>query len=101
MIVIRAEFPIDPEHREEALEAIRTLVEASNEEPGMIDYRAATDVIDGNTVRFFEQYEDAEAFEAHSNTQHYETFEKQLPEFLAGEPHVVQYDVDDATMLDL
>ena len=35
----------------------------------MIDYRAATDVSNPNVVRFFEQYEDAATFEAHSQTE--------------------------------
>jgi quinol monooxygenase YgiN len=64
VIVLHAVFPLDPAKRDEALDLIESLVEQSQNESGMIDYRAAVDVSDPNVVRFFEQYEDA-AFEAH------------------------------------
>lgn len=101
MIVLHASFPIDPAKREEALERIERLVEQSNEEDGMIDYRATTDVQDENLVRFFEQYEDEEAFFAHTQTDHFQEFEAQLPELLAGAPEVLRFDVSEATELDL
>lgn len=44
MLVIHAEFPIRAERREDALNMIDTLIEKSNEEDGVIEYRAATDV---------------------------------------------------------
>ena len=46
MIVVHANFPIDPARQEEALELAETLVEQSNQEPGMIDYRASVDIVD-------------------------------------------------------
>lgn len=101
MIVLHAVFPIDPARREEALNHIETLVEASNTEEGMIEYRAAVDVQDENTIRFFEQYEDAEAFEAHTETEHFQAFEEQLPDLLAGEPEVMRFEVSDASELEL
>ena len=86
---------------EEALELVDTLVDESNEEEEMIQYRATTDVQDPNTVRFFEQYEDADAFAAHAETAHFREFEAALPELLAGEPEVTQFEVDSAIELDL
>ena len=68
VLVLHATFPLDPATRDEALDHIETLVEQSQQEEGMIEYRAATDVSDPNMVRLFEQYEDAAAFEAHSQT---------------------------------
>ncbi|MUW13571.1 antibiotic biosynthesis monooxygenase [Halorubrum sp. CBA1125] len=101
MIVLHATFPLDPATRDEALDLIEDLVEQSQQEDGMIDYRAATDIADPNVVRFFEQYEDATAFEAHSQTDHFQRFEERLPELLAGEPEVLQFEVDSATELEL
>lgn len=54
MIVLHATFPLDQANRDEALDLIGDLVEQSQAEDGMIDYRAATDVLDPNVVRFFE-----------------------------------------------
>jgi len=101
MIVLHAEAPIASEHREDALETIRDLVEQSRAEDGMIDYRATTDIEDPDTVRFFEQYEDEAALEAHMETDHYLSFAKSLPEWLAGEPEVLKFEVSEATELDL
>lgn len=101
MIVLHAVFPLDPAKRDEALDMIEELAEQSRAEDGMIDYRAATDVSDPNVVRFFEQYEDAAAFEAHSQTDHFEKFEAALPDLLAGEPEVRRFAVDSATNLEL
>lgn len=101
MIVLHASFPIDPDRREEALETIEGLVEQSQAEDGMIEYHATTDVADPNVVRFFERYEDEAAFEAHTETEHFQAFEEALPEFLAGEPEVVRFDVASATELEV
>ncbi|WP_049985105.1 putative quinol monooxygenase [Halobellus rufus] len=101
MIVLHASFPIDPEHRDEALDLASTLVEESNEEAGTIEYRAAIDVEDDTVLRFFEQYEDEAAFEAHAASAHFQAFEDRLPELLAGEPTVTQFEVESATELDL
>lgn len=101
MIVLHAEMPIDPNRREEARDLAADLVEQSNQEDGMIEYRAATDVQDPNLLRFFEQYEDEAAMEAHVESGHYQEFAAQLPDLLAGEPEVVRLDVTDATELDL
>ncbi|PSQ18737.1 antibiotic biosynthesis monooxygenase [Halobacteriales archaeon QS_9_67_17] len=80
---------------------IEDLAEQSRQEEGMIDYRATTEIGAPDTVRFFEQYEDAEAFAAHAETDHFQEFEAALPELLAGEPEVTQFEVDSATELDL
>jgi len=101
MLVIHAEFPIDPDRREEALDAARDLVEATTEEPGAIEYSAATDIQDGTVLRFVERYEDEAAFEAHAASEHFAAFEERLPDLLVGEPEVMRYDVASATELDL
>lgn len=101
MLVVHATFPIDPDSRERALELIETLADRSRQEDGVIDYRVATDIDDPNLFRFFEQYENADAFEAHSETDHFQEFESELPELLAGEPEVTRFDGADASTVEL
>lgn len=101
MIVLHASFPIKPDKRTEALELAETLVEQSNREEGMVDYRATTDVTDENTIRFFERYEDESAFESHTQTDHFKEFAAALPDLLAGEPEVLRFDVENASELEL
>ena len=101
MIVLHASFPIDPDRLEEALSLVGGLVEASNREDGVIDYRAATDVQDGTVVRFFEQYADEAAFETHAQSEHFAAFQERLPELLVGAPEVTRFDVAAATELEV
>jgi quinol monooxygenase YgiN len=101
MIVIHAEFPIDPAHRDEAIEQATELAIESRAEDGVTAYRVTTDVEEPNTLRFFERYEDGAAFAAHAETDHFAEFEAALPELLAGEPTVTQFDVDSASEVEL
>jgi len=101
MIVIHAVFPIDSDSRDQALDQFRTLAEQSRTEDGILDYRVTTDIEQPNQVRIFEQYEDEAAFGSHGESDHFQAFEEQLPEFLAGEPTVTRFDVDSASDLDL
>jgi len=97
MIVIHAAFPIDPEHRDEALDLARDLVAASNEEPGVVDYHATIDIEDETVLRFVERYEDAAAAEAHEESEHFQSFAASLPDVLDGDPDVTRFDVESAT----
>jgi quinol monooxygenase YgiN len=101
MLIVRATFPIDSDRRDEALELIETLVEHSQNEEGVIDYQVATDVGDPNRFRFFEQYEDEAAFGAHAESDHFQEFEAALPDLLASEPEVTQFDIADSSTVEL
>lgn len=97
MIVNHVHFTVDPATRDEFLDAVRDLVEASNDEDGVLEYRAAVDVRDENTVRFLERYEDEAAVDAHESSEHFQSFAARLPDFLAGEPGGTQFEATDAT----
>lgn len=101
MLVVHATFPIDPDSRDEALDLIDSLAERSRREDGVVDYRVATDIDDSNVFRFFERYEDEAAFEAHAETDHFQEFERALPDLLAGEPEVTQFDVENASTVEV
>ncbi|GGN22633.1 putative quinol monooxygenase [Halarchaeum nitratireducens] len=101
MIVVHATFPIDPDHREEALDLARDVVAASTEEPGVIDYHAAVDVEDETVLRFVERYEDAAAVEAHEESEHFRAFVAGLSDVLAGDPEATRFAVDSATDVEL
>ena len=90
MIVVHASFPIKPDKRDKALDVVTDIVEHSQAEAGTIDYRATIDVNDQNVIRFLEQYEDAAAFEAHSQSDHFQEFEAMLPELLADDPDITR-----------
>lgn len=101
MIVVHAEFPIDPDQRDEALDLMREVAEQSRAEDGVIAYEVATDIDNPNLFRFTEQYEDEAAFEAHGKSDHVGDLGAALPDLLAGKPEVTRFDVDSASEVEL
>lgn len=98
-IVQYAIIPIDPDARDEAIEALTELGEASRAEDGVVDYRVTTDVDDENTARIIEEYEDDAAVEAHMNSDHFGAFQSKVPEFAGGPVELYKYDVGEKTQL--
>lgn len=101
MIVVHAEFPIDPDRRDEAIDLMGEVAEHSRAEDGVIEYEIATDIDDPNLFRFTEQYEDEAAFGAHTESEHFAEIAAALPDLLAGEPSVTRFDVDSASEVEL
>lgn len=99
MIVMHATIPVAPEHRGTAISAASELAEQSRAEEGVVDYRVAIDVDDESILRFIEQYEDANAFEAHMESDHFLSFQGRMEEFLDGEVDLIQFQVADAEQL--
>lgn len=99
MIVLQATIPVDPDSRDVAVEAATELAQASREEAGVIDYRVTADLEDENVIRVFEQYEDEDAVNAHMGSDHYKTFEKQVPKFAGGQVELYQFEVREKTQL--
>lgn len=94
MIVVRTTVPIDPARRDEAMRYIDDLVDRSRSEPGTVRYEAVRPLDDSNTIRFFEQYEDVDAAEAHAESKPYRRFMRALPEFVDGEIETIQFETD-------
>ena len=94
MIVMHAELPVDPDSHEEAVSLVTELAERSRQEPGVIEYRAATDIEDGTTIRVLERYEDEDALEDHMASDHFGAFQSSVTGVLAGAPSLRRFDVE-------
>ena len=94
MILVHATVPVDPDSHDAAVDAIEDVVAASREEDGVLEYRAFTEVGDDDTFHFLERYEDDAAFASHAQSDHFMQFAGALPEFVAGEPELVRFEVD-------
>ena len=65
---------IAKEGEEEAVEAaLKALVEPSRAEPGVLVYIPHRDPEDPRKFYIFEQYTDADAYQAHTETEHFKT----------------------------
>lgn len=99
MIVLNAIIPVDPDSREQAVEAATELAQASREEDGVVDYRVTADLEDENVLRIFEQYEDDDAVDAHMESDHFLTFQGQVPEFAGGEVELHRFEVSEKSRM--
>lgn len=99
MIVLQATLPLAAEHRDRATEAATELAEQSRAESGVLDYRVATDVEEPSILRIFERYEDEAAMEAHLESEHFQSFQGQVGEWVDGEVDLVRYDVESTTRM--
>ena len=59
--------------QDRAEELVRTLAEASQQEPGNIHYIPHRDPEDPRVFVLYEQYTDEAAFKAHGQTEHFKT----------------------------
>lgn len=92
MIVIHTTIPLDPTRRDEAMDRIAALVDHTRSEDGTVRYRATRDLSEPDTVRFFEQYEDAAAARAHTESEPYRRFVEALPDVVDGDIETLQFE---------
>lgn len=99
MIVIAGTIPINPEHREAAIQAALNMAEATKQEAGCIAYQFYADLADPNTFLIFEEWESEAALQAHFQAPHMVEFQKQIPQYVAGPLNLKRYEVSEAKSL--
>jgi quinol monooxygenase YgiN len=70
--VVSAKVTAKEGQEEKVAEAIRKLAPPTRQEPGVIFYQPHRDPENPNVFYFYEQYVDAAAFQAHSNSEHFQ-----------------------------
>ncbi len=93
MIIVAGDVLVRADKREEALALAGWFAEQSELEGGCISYRFYTSIADPNVFHIFEEWETAVALATHFQTPHMAEFNAQLPNYLAGEPDVKEYEV--------
>ncbi|MBT3247734.1 MAG: antibiotic biosynthesis monooxygenase [Actinobacteria bacterium] len=81
MIILAGTITCDPEKMEEALTAIRPLMEATQAEEGCIDYALSADSLVPGLIRIYEEWETDEALEVHRKAPHMADFQAQTASF--------------------
>ncbi|RBP07788.1 putative quinol monooxygenase [Rossellomorea aquimaris] len=92
MIIIHAEFHINPTKEEAFLEEIRPLVAESRAEEGNISYDLMKDIERESVYTMVEVWRDAAAVESHNASEHFSSFVGRAPEYLAAPLDVKIYD---------
>ena len=93
MIIVHGTFPVRAEVRDEALDLMRQMAEASRAEEGCISYEFYIGLTDPNTLLLFQEWESVDALQGHFETTHMEEFLKVLPDVLDGEVATRRYEV--------
>jgi quinol monooxygenase YgiN len=93
MIVVSGTARVRSDGREAAIAAARAMTAASLAEPGCHEYRFAVSLDDPDVVHVFEEWESAEALEAHFATAHMATFMEALGAVLDGSPVIERFEV--------
>ncbi|MBV6685232.1 antibiotic biosynthesis monooxygenase [Bacillus sp. JRC01] len=84
MIITHAELQVNPAKEEEFLAEIRTLIAASKQEEGNVDYSLKRDVENPNHFTMIEIWKDMDAVQSHNNSEHFKAFGAKAKAFLAG-----------------
>lgn len=99
MIVVAGHLTINPEHRDAAIEAIRTCVAATRAEEGNVDYRYSADIDDPDRLNLVELWESEEAMNTHMATPHLAAFLEAVGAWVGGSVEIVRYDVSGSSKL--
>jgi len=81
MIIIAGTITCDPEKMEDAVEAICSLMEATQAEEGCIDYVLSADPLSPGVIRIFEKWESDEAIKNHMRAPHMADFQGKISNF--------------------
>ena len=101
MIIIHAVLPIRPDARDDFLEAVTGLVEASNAEPGVLEYGLHESVETPDTFTMVERFVDQAAVDAHFGSAHFTAAGGALAGWVSGPPKLTRYVAGEATDLPL
>jgi quinol monooxygenase YgiN len=82
-----------PGRRDDALAALGKLVDATEDEPGTLQYLMHADGGDADVIWFYERYADQAAFEAHIGSTAMAEVGGSLGGLLAGAPDMRQVEI--------
>ena len=93
MVIVHGTFPVKSDMRDEALDVMRRMSQASRAEPGCVSYEFYVGLSDPNKLMLFQEWETVDALQDHFQTAHMEDFLKILPSLLDGEVSTRRYEV--------
>ena len=99
MIIIAGYLDVVPERRDEAIQAARTMEDATRQEAGCISYTFSSTLEDPNRFTVFEEWEDEASLLAHFKAPHMATFRRSLRGIAKGKTTVTRYEVSASTPL--
>ena len=94
MKIVNAKFTIKPEKRENFLEDILNLIQASQTDAGCLAYDLFESNTEPNVFMMSEKWSDAQALDNHNKNQTLLTFATKVPEYISQKPEIIVMDHD-------
>ena len=88
MKIVNAKFTIKPEKRENFLEDILNLIQASQTDAGCLAYDLFESHTEPNVFMMIEKWSDAQALDNHNKNQTLLAFAAKVPEYLSQKPEI-------------
>lgn len=88
MISVIARIPLQPGKKDEAIKAVKTLMEGVGTEEGTLYYSVNVDRKNPDTLVFMERYRDMDALKSHGGTPHFKKFTERAMTFAASQPEI-------------
>jgi quinol monooxygenase YgiN len=93
MLIVAGEVVVEEGSIERVRAALRSMEEATRQEPGCLTYAFSVDVNDPGMVRIFERWESMEALQAHFGMPHMKTFNEAIGRIQPKSADVKLYEV--------
>jgi quinol monooxygenase YgiN len=93
MIILAGSIRIGTGKRDDAMDVMSRMVEATRAEDGCIAYSFAFDLADDHMIRIFEVFQDEAALAAHRASPHMDEWRAAAPMLGVGDRDMWQYDV--------
>ena len=93
MLIVAGEIVVEEGSVERVRAVLRSMEEATRQEPGCLTYAFSVDVNDPGMVRIFERWESMEALQAHFGMPHMKTFNEAIGRIQPKSADVKLYEV--------
>ncbi|MFP3357480.1 antibiotic biosynthesis monooxygenase [Planococcus sp. 11815] len=84
MMIIHAHLQVKPDQEQAFLDEGKTLIEASRQEPGNVQYDLMKSVEKDGHYTMVEVWKDAQAIKAHNASEHFTAFSKKAAGFMSA-----------------
>src|SRR5690606_23599841 len=101
MIIVKGEIPIKEDHRDEAVELIQALAEASRSEDGCLSYEVYLQADRPEVIMIWQQWRSLSALETHFASDHVDAFLDAIPDLIEGDVISSRYEVQSEETDDL
>jgi len=93
MLLVTAKITAKPGQRDKIIENSNDLVETTRKEPGCMNYDLYSSTEDENILMVLEKWENKEALDTHTETDHFQAFGQAIEDMVAEEMEVTIYQV--------